>query len=228
MEATDTSSKPTLADRLRDVPAWATILSVALVLGGAGWLIYRQWFAMPSAGQEIDVGPVNTGRRFARTLPPPPREGVATLGAGLWRVKSGDFSMQLPIKSAEIHVYYDKADLVPPDQLVLLQARRNAVSSPTAAKRMNLSAEQIKQLQAIPLRQGEGLKLEPADRDRLKALWDAYNAAADEAKKAKEPDLLAALKQIGTDALAPTRQRYAQRAAEIKAVFTPEQLKGIK
>src|SRR4051812_46045630 len=103
MEAVGKSSKPTLAERFRNVPAWAAILCVATVLGGAGWLIWHQWYAMPGAGQEIDVGPVARGRGFSRNYvpPPPPREGVTQLGAGVWRVKSGDFSMQLPIKNAD-------------------------------------------------------------------------------------------------------------------------------
>jgi hypothetical protein len=68
------------------------------------------------------------------------------------------------------------------------------------------------------------MTLAQPDRDKLKSLWEAYNGASGDAKKARESELLAALKQIGQDALAPTRQQYADRAEKVKAVFTQQQL----
>src|SRR2546425_13131044 len=103
MQPADSTSRPSLADRLREVPAWASILIVAIVLGGAGWFGWRQFFAAPSSGEEIDVGPVNVGRMrgFARQQPPPARDGITLFGAGLWRVKAGEFSMNLSVKNPD-------------------------------------------------------------------------------------------------------------------------------
>src|SRR5438128_2624824 len=114
---TESTSRPSLADRLRDLPAWASILILAMVLGGTGWLGWRQFFAAPASGEEIDVGPVNTGRMrgFGRLPAPPARDGITLSGAGLWRIKSGDFSMDLPVKNPDVRVFYDKPDLVPRD-----------------------------------------------------------------------------------------------------------------
>src|SRR5437016_6235648 len=121
---TDSPSRPTLADRLREIPVWASILIVAIVLAGAGWVGWKQFFATPSSGEEFDVGPVNTGRMrgFARMPAPPAKDGITLLGAGLWHIKSGDFSMNLPIKNTEVRVYYERADLIPSDKMLRIQA----------------------------------------------------------------------------------------------------------
>src|SRR5262249_33216280 len=162
-------------------------------LGAVGWLGYRQWFAAPSSGEEFDVGPLNVNRRGRFALnAPAPKEGVSLLGAGLWRIKSGDFSMNLAtsVKTSDVHVYYDKRDLISPDQNTLLQAQRDILANASAAKRLSVTPEQIKQLQAIPRGAGDGMKLEAPDRDMLKSLWDAYNAAPDNVKSDRQIALL--------------------------------------
>jgi hypothetical protein len=85
----------------------------------------------------------------------------------------------------------------------------------------------MKALQAIPAGVGGGLKTSKADRDRLTALWEAYNQATADAKPAKKAQLMAALKEIGQSALAPTRELYADRVEKVKSAFTPQQIQEL-
>src|SRR5206468_3836224 len=221
------ATNPSLAQRLRELPTLASILALALILCGAGWFAWDQWLSGPTPGKEIDIGSVNAGRGFRMAARPPPvpaKDGVSLLGAGLWHVKSGDFFMNVPVKNAEIRLFYSKNDLLPHDQTALLQSAQIMSGNPEMSKRLNISAEQTKQLNALFSRRGNGLELEPADREKLKSMWEAYNATADSAKKAKEDEVLAGLKQIGAKSLAPTRQQFSDRAQQVKAILTPEQL----
>src|SRR5262245_59378436 len=110
----------------RALPPWVAILVILLFVGGAGWLAWRQFFAGPNLGEAIDVGSENGRRGFrmvARPPPQPAKEGVTLLGAGLYRIKAGDFSMNLSAKNYDVKVFYDKTDLLPRDQAQMLQAR---------------------------------------------------------------------------------------------------------
>ena len=105
----------------------------------------------------------------ARPPPVPAKDGVSLLGAGLWHVKSGDFFMNVPVKNAEIRLFYSKNDLLPRDQTALLQSAQILSGNPEMSKRLKISAEQTKQLNALFSRRGNGLELEPADREKLKS-----------------------------------------------------------
>jgi hypothetical protein len=244
--ASGTSNSPAnesgVGERLRALPTWVSVLAVALVLGGAGYFVYRQWFAAPSVGEEIDVGHVTMpgrgfgGRRAGMGGPPPQvaqaPDGItqATGPANLARAKSGDFFILAALKpaaGASPSLFYARNDLLPPEQLDLLNARREIMLDSRLAKSLNLSGAQIEQLGKIPLPpRGQGLKLDQADRDRLAAEWKAHTDAPkdSDAKKSAETTLLASIREIGEKALPVTRQQYAQLADQVKQVLTPEQI----
>jgi hypothetical protein len=135
--------------------------------------------------------------------------------------------MNLPVQKADIRVFYDKPDLLPREKLQVLQARRDILANAATAKRLNVTPDQIKQLQAVPAGIGGGLKIEPADRQKLKQLWEAYNAAPAADKKSAEAALLAELKSAGQGALDPTRAQYDERIQKIQSILTSDQLKKI-
>src|SRR5207248_6756669 len=114
------------------VPLWISVLIVALALGGAGWFVWSTFFADPSVGKEIEVGNFpRGGGRFLRPPPVPPAvDGVASIGANLWRIRAGEFSMNLALQEGPLlplRVFYGKTDLYAPEQIELMQARRQIV-----------------------------------------------------------------------------------------------------
>jgi hypothetical protein len=225
-----------MGERLRALPTWVSVLAVVLVLAVAGYFIYHQWFAPPAVGEEIDVGHVampgrgGGGRRAAPPAIQQMSDGITQAGgpANLVRAKSGDFFMLGPAKppGPPPTLYYAKPDLLPQEQLDLLNARAEIMADSRLARMLNLSGEQIEQLGKIPLQRGRGLKLEQADRDQLAADWKAYTDAPknSDTKKTAETTLLATIRDLGAKALPATREQYAQLADQVKQVLTPQQI----
>jgi hypothetical protein len=218
---------------VRPVPRWLAIGIIVLAFAGAGWFVYSQFFAGPRAGQEVDIGtiPRSPGARMAfRAAPPsaPPADGISSIGPNYWRVKTAEFTANLALQEsplAPIRVFYGKADLISPEQAELMAARRQLVANQDLANQLKLTPEQLQKLSAVPLSAGQGLKLDASDREKLKADWQAWLKADAAGKKPAEQKVLATLKDIGTRSLGPTREEFANRAAEIKSVLTDDQLK---
>jgi hypothetical protein len=230
--STNVEAASDAADQIRPVPRWLAIAIVVLAIGGAGWFVYSQFFAGPRAGQEVDIGtiPRSPSARMAfRAAPPaPPADGIASIGPNYWRIKTGEFSANLALKESPvtpIRIYYGKADLISPEQAELMVARRQIVANQELANQLKVTPEQMAKLSAVPLSMGQGLKLAPADRERLNTDWQAWIAADTAGKRAAEQKVLATLKDVGTKSIAPTRDEFSTRAADIKSILTNEQIK---
>src|SRR5215210_4616868 len=136
----------------RPVPGWTSVaVLVATLLGGA-WLLW--WFVAGSAPSERTITLSEVPRQarrgtrgggdpvasvfsqLARTT-----NGVMVVKPGEWRVKSaGDAVMRVvkqPDGRFDYSFYFDRNDLVPPDQLALLVFRAEMVSNDDAARAAN-------------------------------------------------------------------------------------------
>jgi hypothetical protein len=221
---------------VKSIPSWLIIFIIALCLGGGGWLAYSQWFSAPAEGSEIDIGPVSD--QYIRRGRPVPvaaslnKDGINPGGVGFYRVQQGDFYMVLaPSETtfAPITIQSTKmAASVPQNDRVLIQLCRQTANGAVAST-LKLTPDQIKQLAAIRKQLPAGMTIADADRDKLRQMWKDWNIAKDPgAKKAIETPMLAALKDIGTRSVEPTKKAYAGVAAQIRKVVTDEQIKTFR
>ncbi|HEX3356135.1 MAG TPA: hypothetical protein VHS31_04050 [Tepidisphaeraceae bacterium] len=219
------------SDNFRKIPKWLTVLVVLFALGGGGWFVWSQ-FSGPREGVAFPIGAISDpwGGRGPRQ-PPPPRQnqntpGIRSMGAGLSRVQSGDFSMQLApavTSFAPLRMNYPVDKLINADERALLRLAIDA-SNPVFVKNLQLTDDQGKKLADIR-KQPNGIVLSDADRDRLGKLWKAWNDAKDKpAKDAVQKDLLAAMTEVGNRDLDATRKQYQTLAAQVKQIVNDQQL----
>lgn len=224
--------------RAKNVPGWMSVAVVAAGLAGGAWLLY--WFVAGSGPRERTVtfsevprqarrgeggGPVSSVfRQLARTT-----DGVLVVRADEWRVKSGDAVMNVAKQkdgTLGYTFYYDRSDLVPPEQLALLVVRRDVVNDADAALALGITPQQ---LETFKRQQGEtGMSIAPAERKELAGLWAKYVAADAGAKPAAEKQLVAALDVVGKRNLDVTKQRMIERAKLVESTLTPEQLERVR
>src|SRR2546429_7774434 len=87
--------------RVPQALAWLMVIAVLLALGGGGWFAWKQWFAGPAESGELDVGtiPDRFRPRNAGVVAPQradlTRDGIHAIGASMFRIQSGGFSMAL-------------------------------------------------------------------------------------------------------------------------------------
>jgi hypothetical protein len=220
----------------KSVPSWLIVAIIAICLAGGGWLAYSQWFSGPSEGAEIDIGPVSDqyirrGRpvQVAANLN---KDGINPGGVGFYRVQQGDFYMVLaPSETAfaPISIQYTKiAASVPQNDRVLIQLCRQTANG-AVANTLKLTPDQIKQLAALRKQFPAGMTIAEADRNKLRQMWKDWNIAKDPGeKKAIEAPMLAALKEIGTKSIEPSKKQYSDLAVQIRKIVTDEQIKTFR
>lgn len=220
--------------RIPQAVAWLVVLAVLLALGGGGWFAWKQWFAGPTESGELDVGtipdrfrPFNAGGGGPRR-PDLTVDGIHAIGGSMFRIQSGSFFMTLaPTETsyAPLRLMNNVRQMVSADELRLIRLCNESANNAGFAKTIDMTPEQAKQL--VPIRQqiNAGMKIEDADRTRLRDLWKNWNAAKDPAAKAPaEAALLAAMKEIGNKSMDATKQQYAALTAEIRKIVTDQQI----
>ncbi|MGH7179519.1 MAG: hypothetical protein ACREJC_19240 [Tepidisphaeraceae bacterium] len=208
-------------------PPKHTALVVAMIgllaaVGGT-WGAWR-WWQSPGAGEQIvdiPMSGIDAAAMGARQRNMPRPDGVRATG-GSYTVKSGDAMMRASKSSKGEWSYgfwYDSADFTPPDQAALFTARYQSRS-------LDLSVDQIKQLEAIPQR--GGMAVSNDDREKLANLFQKYLASDASGKPSAEEALIAALGEVSQRSLDPTRAEMSARADKIRSILTPDQLAKLK
>jgi hypothetical protein len=207
------------------VRAWLALAIMLATVAGAGYLMYQRLFGGAADSPHlVDIMPM---RGIAANFGQPPiqADGVRELGSNNYQIKAGDARVNVRRTKADdpwtFNFTYVRRDLITPEQDVALIARWRLPRDPAFAKALNVTPEQIKQLEALPGR--EGMIVADADRARVASLFEAYLQAAPP-RDAQTAALVDALREIGERSLQPTRVALADRAAKIQAVLTPEQL----
>ena len=205
--------------------AWLALAIMLATVAGAGYLMYQRLFGGASDSPDlVDIMPM---RGIAANFGQPPvqADGVRELGPNSYQVKAGDARANVRrAKSGEPWTFnftYVRRDLITAEQDAALTARWRLPRDAAYAKALNVTPEQIKQLEGLPGR--EGMIVTDADREKVASLFGAYLQAAPP-REAQTTALVDALREIGERSLQPTRDALADRAARIQTVLTAEQL----
>jgi hypothetical protein len=207
----------------RQVPKWlgfaVAIGMMLLLLGGIGWWVFS-FYNKPKASELTEV--------MDRTANMRGIDGVRAAPNGSYHVRAGDVTLTVTKgktdKDWNLNLLSAKPDLVPPEYVAPLQARRAISTDPGWIRTLKLSPDQVKQLKAIP--GGGNMILSDAEREQIKTMWNAYMSASD--KAVAENDLIFQLHHIGRSSLAATRADIAERAKKVQTILSPEQIAQFK
>jgi len=223
----DTTTAPDVAapaaDPSKRLPKWTgvavAVVTMLILLGSIGWWVVSL-VTKPKPSEltpVIDRGPAFRGF-----------DGVHERPGGNYMARAGDVTLTVTKgktdKDWNLNLMSAKPDLVPPECVAPLQARRAIASDPGWARTLKLTPDQVKQLKAIP--GGGNIILSDDQRQQLKTLWEAYLSASD--KVVAENELIFQLHRIGKASLAATRADVAERAKKVQAILTPEQIAQFK
>lgn len=126
---------------------------------------------------------------------------------------------------ANVRVTAESMDpnFVSADQRTLLAVRARAISEDAVARHIELTEDQKTKLNAIP--RGMNYTLDDATRQKIQALFTAWEAAADDQKAAASEALIQAAVQVDATLTQPTKDSIAARAEQVKQVLSAEQIK---
>src|SRR5688500_2243913 len=177
--------------------AWVALVAMLVVVGGAGYLLYDRLFAGSADSRDlVDIVPMRGGGGGMFGGPRVEVDGVRETGRNSYTVRAGDARVAARQSKPGEWTFtftYQRRDLVTAEQDAALTARFRLPRDAAFAKSLNVTPEQIKQLEAIPGR--EGMIVTDADRARLASLFDAYVKAAPP-RPSETGALLAALREI--------------------------------
>jgi hypothetical protein len=224
------------AGRAKKIVAIALCLIVtAAVLGGL-WTMYD---AIAGGGptarsgvvMQPDYGYPPGGRGgLARILSGPRNnqrnaDGIREVLPNNFVVRKGEAAAQVRRQndgSWQISFGYNKPDLVPPEQRRTLRVATELLMRRTTPEQLGITAEQLQQIRALG--RDPGMVVSAEQRKAFDETWAKYVAAEGPARTAQDAAVLAALEQVATASLDPTRAALADRAARIAGILTPEQI----
>ena len=196
----------------RPIPAWLAMIVVAAAVGGAGWFVWATF---------IDTRP----RERVVVLDKGADEGVQKRGDNRWEVRAGNAWLGVVKDSAgavSLDFRFWQYDFLPPDAMDTLVKVQRIDRDAAMAAQLGVTRQQLAQLREIR-RQGK-VDLPPADAERLRGLWPAYESAADpKARQAAELKLVRALDEIARGLESGFAQSAAERAERARQVLKPEQ-----
>ncbi|MDQ3440190.1 MAG: hypothetical protein M3478_07545 [Planctomycetota bacterium] len=223
----------------RPVPGWVSVAVLAGCLLGGAWLLW--WFVAGSAPRERTVTLKEVPRQARRGGPSPvgsmfrqltqAATGVLVVKGDEWHVRAPGSAVMRVLKRAaggfDVNFYYDRNDLVTPEDLALLTFRAQVANNDIAARAASVTATQLAAFKK--LQSQTGMLISPAERLEMTELWEQYAASSSaESKSAAEAAIVERLETIGKKNLDPTKQQMSTRAAFVKSLLTPEQLKRVQ
>ena len=196
----------------RPVPVWLTVLVVALAIGGAAWFVRATFF---------DARP----RERIVVLEKSADDGVQKRGDNRWQVRAGNGWLGVdkdPAGTLSFEFRDWRYDFLPADAMDTLVKVQRLVRDGAMAKQIGATPQQLTQFRDIRT-QGK-VELPPADAERLRGLWSAYESTTEpKAKQAAEVKLVRALDEITRRLEGPAAQSAVERADRAKQVLKPEQ-----
>jgi Spy/CpxP family protein refolding chaperone len=196
----------------RSVPLWLTVIVIAAGVAGAAWFVRATFF---------DARP----RERIVVLEKGADDGVQKRGDNRWQVRAGNGWLGVdkdPAGKLSFEFRFWRYDFLPADAMDTLVKVQRLVRDPPMAKQINVTPQQLAQFRDIRA-QGK-VELQPADAERLRGLWSAYESTTEpKAKHAAEVKLVRALDEITRRLEGPASQSAVERAERASQVLKPEQ-----
>jgi uncharacterized protein YukE len=253
-DASDSTMTPpaqTAAAGEKQIPLWVAIAVMAMILIAGAVLVFKYANRPPPAPAPAPkainvVTPAPGQPRIARSgpnpVPTPPAidpllvareaelaDGIHTLPTGGTMVKAGDAyikAIRLPEDPGPALSF--GSFTVSDEQWVhgyLSNGVRRLLGDPEYAKSLAVTADQIKQLEALP---GEPSMRWPRDaRDRFADLYKKWDATPPAQKPAAEKELVGALREYAQAKRAADQTAMGQRVAKIRAILTGPQVEKL-
>jgi hypothetical protein len=225
----------------RPLPGWLSVAVVAACLIGGAWLLW--WFVAGGGPRERTVtlkevprqarrgggGPNPVGNAFRQLTRA--ATGVFVVKGDEWHVRSpGDTVMRVikrPDGRFESNFYFDRNDLVSPDELSLLVFRAEVANNEAAARAAGVTTRQMESFKK--LQSQTGMAISTAERNELAEMWETYVASPDAPLKgAAERTMVERLEAVGRTNLEATKRQMSARALVVKSLLTPEQLQHVQ
>ena len=221
----------------RPVPAWVgiAVVLVCLLAGGAFlWWYLRE--PLPSAGEVIsDPGrSANSGGRVVRprqgrvVQANPDADGVKVSNTGgktIYNVRAdqGKSLMDVDKSASNYAFHYQRKDLLTPEQRDLAMLRFRVMQDQAVAEALKVTPEQLQKLQAIP--RAIQMEVSAGDKQNLINLFNQWDQASGSSKASAEKALVTALKEAGDRSLDATKAKIKERADQITAILSADQIK---
>ena len=187
--------------------ALAVLLTVAIVA-----VVFWQQRG-PNDAREGEPRPVPDGR---------PASGLEEMGDGYWRAYYGPVIVEVSGNPArDFNFRMRPWAMIDEDTRVLVRSQRMLTQDPNAAKAIELTPEQIEKLKSV---EPPRMVIEDADRERVIALWHAWEKAAPPQKSAAQDAILNALREAGTKSIEPTKKAWNDAADTVKKTLTLQQM----
>lgn len=235
------AAPPSVGSPRRGIPpAVAAILILLAVIGG-GWFVWRFWTGLSGSGTfgtvAIDEKPsevqrsewqgrvrIRQAQRAMAVVEAPDfvRERPGNQGGG-YEAKGGKSRLIATRNKDKWRFQADSLDpnFITADQRTILSLRVRGAFEDAVARHMTLTADQRKQLNALP--RGIFYTVDAATQTKLQTLFSDYESAAD--KAAKSQPIIQAVKDLEAAQAGPTQQAIAARVEQIKVIVTADQIK---
>src|SRR2546421_699622 len=185
----------------------AVLLTVAIVC-----VVFWQQRG-PGDGRNTDQRGVPDGR---------PRSGLDEMGDGYWRAYYGPVLVEVTGSPArDFNFRMRPWAMIDEDTRVLVRSQRMLIQDPNAAKAIDLTPEQIDKLKAV---EPPRMMIEDADRERVIALWHAWEKSNPPEKPAAQDAILSALRDAGQKSIEPTKKAWNDAADAVKKTLTLQQM----
>jgi len=220
----------------RPVPAWVGIAVVVVCLAAGGAFLW--WYLrepLPGQGEVVsDPGRSYNGSRAVvrpRAMRPsqnPDADGVKTVNTGgktIYNVRADQGKSLMDVdKSTSNYVFrYQRKDLLTSEQRDLAMLRFRVMQDQAVAEALKVTPEQMQKWQAIP--RAIQMELSDSDKQNLINLFNQCDSASGSSKASAEKSLVTALKETGDRSLDATKAKIKERADQITAILTADQIK---
>jgi hypothetical protein len=211
-------------------PAWLSALLIGLTLLGGGWLVWN-WLddrTVPFADTVADpaAGP-RGGNPFARgRAARPMQEGVNVLPGRLFVIVSGPNRLEARFNDAwNLRYTPPGGALMDADTRRVLRRRSALLNNPSRAAQLSVTDEQLARLRAIP----EAMPtVDEATRQHVISLIERLEPLDSDSPEAMtlKAELTSQAASLGTRDFQPHRQANLERARQVRAILTEDQLAG--
>src|SRR5687768_17576397 len=159
--ATTSASSPSEpAEPRMPLRAWLALAVMLATVAGVGYLLYDRLFGGGGGSASGDLVDVIPGRRLAGAITQAQMQpdGVRELGSNSYQVKAGDARVNVrrakPDAEWTYNFTYQRRDLLTPEVDAALTARWRLPRDSAYAQALDVTPEQIKQLDEVPGREG--------------------------------------------------------------------------